>query len=120
MNGDLSRDCYEDVIYAGYLWFDASGIEPLFPFGYELSYTSFSMERLGIKVHCGTVTVGVKVRNAGKLYAGREVVQIYAYCPQTEKLSKERRRIGAVGQSRTRNAKGADCSLFFSIMRGAS
>ena len=93
LNGDLSRDCYEDGIYTGYRWFDASGIEPLFPFGFGLSYTAFSMERLGVKVRRGTAAVSVKVSNTGKLYAGREVVQIYASCPQTKKLPKERNRL---------------------------
>lgn len=54
--------------------------EPLFPFGYGLSYTSFkytniavSSEKLSQK---GTITVSVDVTNTGK-YDGKEVVQLY-------------------------------------------
>ena len=63
----------------GYL-FDT--VEPLFPFGYGLSYTSFdigaprlSAERIGID---GSVTVSVPVRNTGTR-AGDETVQLYVH-----------------------------------------
>ena len=54
--------------------------KPLYPFGYGLSYTTFSYQELsvdGAKVNAdGTVQVTVKVRNTGKR-AGDEVVQLY-------------------------------------------
>src|ERR1700722_598001 len=63
----------------GYL-FDT--VEPLFPFGYGLSYTSFeigaprlSQDRIGVN---GSVTVSVLVRNTGTR-AGDETLQIYVH-----------------------------------------
>jgi beta-glucosidase len=53
--------------------------EPLFPFGYGLSYTSFAYSKLTLprEVRAGSpATVSVQVRNAGRM-AGEEVVQLY-------------------------------------------
>ena len=55
--------------------------EPLFPFGYGLSYTNFEysnlkLSELEISVSDGTITVSVDVKNVGKV-DGEEVVQLY-------------------------------------------
>jgi beta-glucosidase len=53
--------------------------EPLYPFGYGLSYTSFKYDNLKVKSENGvhdTVLVKVDIRNTGK-FAGDEVVQVY-------------------------------------------
>ena len=67
---------YAEGIYVGYRVFDKHGVEPLFPFGHGLSYTTF--EYSGLKVAYPTVTVNV--RNSGS-YAGAEVVQLYLQPP---------------------------------------
>ncbi len=67
---------YAEGIYVGYRGFDKHGVEPLFPFGYGLSYTTF--EYSGLKVAYPTVTVNV--RNSGS-HAGAEVVQLYLQPP---------------------------------------
>lgn len=65
----------------GYRWFDSQQIEPLFPFGHGLSYTTFSYSGLATAVDAqGTVTVSFQIKNTGKL-AGREIAQIYAQLP---------------------------------------
>ncbi len=53
--------------------------EPLYPFGYGLSYTSFKYDKLKMKDEYkagDTVNISVDVKNDGKL-AGDEVVQVY-------------------------------------------
>ena len=53
--------------------------EPLFPFGYGLSYTTFKYSKLKVVKSCNvgdTLKIAVKVQNTGKL-AGDEVVQLY-------------------------------------------
>jgi beta-glucosidase len=54
--------------------------DPLFPFGFGLSYTSFTYENLTVETPVikpdGTCDVSVTVKNSGKL-AGTEVVQLY-------------------------------------------
>ncbi len=78
--GEDDRVEYREGIFIGYRYYDKKGIEPLFPFGYGLSYTTF--EYTGISVDKKeindneTVTVTVKVKNIGNM-AGKEIVQLY-------------------------------------------
>jgi len=71
---------YEEGIFVGYRYFDKQNIEPRFPFGYGLSYTTFEYSDLNIqpkKVKKGeSVQVTLKVKNTGDM-AGAEVVQLY-------------------------------------------
>jgi len=72
-----------DILYAeglkvGYKWFDAEKKEPLFPFGFGLSYTTFAYSAL--KASLAEVTFTVK--NAGSR-AGAEIAQVYAGLPSS-------------------------------------
>lgn len=92
LNGDLTKDEYREGIFVGYRYFDRCGLRPLFPFGYGLSYTEFSVEPQGVKAIEKGLEVTVKVTNTGDIYAGREVVQVYVVMPQTG-LDKEYQRL---------------------------
>jgi len=71
---------YDEGIYVGYRHFDKQDIEPLFPFGFGLSYTEF--EYSNIILNRNTVTnddvlvVNVDIKNIGNR-EGAEVVQLY-------------------------------------------
>jgi len=71
---------YAEGIYVGYRHADKHNIEPLFPFGHGLSYTTFEYSDLKVSpAEVGAsqpVTVSLSVKNAGSV-AGAEVVQIY-------------------------------------------
>jgi beta-glucosidase len=70
---------YSEGLLVGYRWFDAKGIQPLFPFGHGLSYTTFGYSSL--KVKSGrTVTVTFTIKNTGDR-AGAEVGQLYLGFP---------------------------------------
>lgn len=75
---------YEEDIFVGYRWFDTKGIEPLYPFGFGLSYTSFNIsDVISDKKEFNqneTITVKCTVKNSGKS-DGAEVVQLYASQP---------------------------------------
>lgn len=83
LNGDLETEEYKEGIYVGYRYFDSFGVQPLFPFGFGLSYTSFSIEFEALQIAGDVVQVVVSVENTGGRYCGREVVQVYVTPPQT-------------------------------------
>jgi beta-glucosidase len=78
-NGEVQ---YSEGIDVGYRWYDSQGLTPLFPFGYGLSYTSFSFSNLtvGTLPEGGAATVTAKVTNTGSR-AGADVVQLYVSDP---------------------------------------
>jgi beta-glucosidase len=70
---------YTEGLKVGYKWFDAEGKGPLFPFGFGLSYTTFSYSEL--KITPGReAQVSFHVTNTGKR-AGAEVAQVYVSLP---------------------------------------
>ena len=64
----------------GYRWYQSRSIEPLFPFGYGLSYTSFQHRALKVTSHDGQLQATVEVSNTGSR-AGADVAQVYALVP---------------------------------------
>lgn len=75
-NPDL-RTPYTEDVFVGYKWYETHGVEPLYPFGFGLSYTSFEYSNLRIeKLDDAIVRVSVDVTNTGKR-AGEEIVQLY-------------------------------------------
>lgn len=81
-NESVHDELYEDGIYVGYRYFDSFGVEPVYPFGYGLSYASFSMTDVVAEVIGDSVRVSVRVKNTGTEYAGKEVVQVYYTAPE--------------------------------------
>ncbi|HEX3380577.1 MAG TPA: glycoside hydrolase family 3 C-terminal domain-containing protein [Paraburkholderia sp.] len=72
---------YSEGLFMGYRWFDGKQIAPLFPFGYGLSYTSYSYSGLNAQVDAsGNVTVTFTVKNTGSR-AGSEIAEVYAALP---------------------------------------
>lgn len=71
---------YREGIFVGYRWADKNKIQPLFPFGHGLSYTTFDYGKATIDKTEGTAddvfTVSIPVTNTGDR-AGREIVQLY-------------------------------------------
>jgi beta-glucosidase len=84
--GEIRRVAYTEGLQVGYKWYDEQGIEPLFPFGHGLSYTSFAYSDLDVDAvtdpATGEVraTVAVTVANTGEV-AGSEIPQVYLTLP---------------------------------------
>jgi beta-glucosidase len=79
--GRDGKAVYAEGLFIGHRWYDREGIEPLFPFGHGLGYTTFELGTAAVSggVDEG-VTVEVDVRNTGDR-RGSEVVQVYVEPP---------------------------------------
>ncbi|WP_099467124.1 glycoside hydrolase family 3 N-terminal domain-containing protein [Konateibacter massiliensis] len=81
---------YTEGIYVGYRFYETAALEGLidydqtvvYPFGYGLSYTSFTQEMSDITEADGTITFDVTVTNTGSV-AGKDVVEVYYNPPYT-------------------------------------
>lgn len=68
---------YEEGVFCGYRHYDKHHIEPLFPFGHGLSYTTFEYSGLALqRDDSGGITVSFTVKNSGSV-AGDEIAQVY-------------------------------------------
>ncbi|MFB3166817.1 glycoside hydrolase family 3 C-terminal domain-containing protein [Neobacillus sp. 179-C4.2 HS] len=78
--GEGDKVEYKEGIFVGYRYYDTKKVEPMFPFGFGLSYTNFEYSNLSISQKeiqdTDTVTVSVNVKNTGDR-AGKEIVQLY-------------------------------------------
>ncbi|ETT40017.1 MULTISPECIES: beta-glucosidase family protein [Paenibacillus] len=78
--GEGDRVDYREGIFVGYRYYDKKELEPLFPFGYGLSYTTFEYADLKVDrtelTDQDEVNVQVRVTNTGDR-AGKEIVQLY-------------------------------------------
>ncbi|WP_235934507.1 glycoside hydrolase family 3 C-terminal domain-containing protein [Paramicrobacterium chengjingii] len=74
--GEDGHVAYGEGLLVGYRWFDARRIEPTFPFGHGLSYTSFGYGEARASIQNGDIVVRVPVTNTGA-HDGREIVQVY-------------------------------------------
>jgi beta-glucosidase len=71
---------YKEGVFVGYRWYENKKIEPLYPFGFGLSYTTFEFSDLKVKVNGNgdtqTTTVSFNMKNTGSV-AGSNVAQVY-------------------------------------------
>jgi beta-glucosidase len=72
---------YTEGLKVGYKWFEAEGKEPLFPFGFGLSYTAFSYSSLEVTPGA-QIGVRFTVTNTGSR-PGTEIAQVYATLPSS-------------------------------------
>jgi len=83
---------YDDKLMVGYRYWTTTGKHPLFPFGFGLSYTTFSFSKLQVAESAeagSTVPVSFDVTNTGSV-AGAEVAQLYVSDPSAKATRPER------------------------------
>ena len=89
--GNEKSNIYIEDIYVGYRYFLTFAKDKiLFPFGYGLSYTGFSVDKVSATSSGDKISVSAVVTNTGTRYSGKEVVQVYCSAPQG-KLGKPER-----------------------------
>ena len=80
--GDEGRKVfYDEGIFVGYRWFDEKDIDPLFPFGYGMSYTDFEYRNFQVGQQSfssidNIIQATLEVENIGQ-HKGKEIVQLY-------------------------------------------
>jgi beta-glucosidase len=89
---------YAEGIFVGYRYIDKHGMQPAYPFGFGLSYTSFALLDIATEpLKNDSIKVVVRLKNTGKR-AGYETVQLYvsAENPQVERPIKELKGFGTI------------------------
>lgn len=80
--GENGHVLYGERIFVGYRYYDTKKVQPLFPFGFGLSYTTFSYSPLRLSAHeispDDTLQVEFDVTNTGQR-AGKEIAQLYLH-----------------------------------------
>jgi len=71
---------YSEGLLVGYKWYDAKNITPAFPFGFGLSYTTFSFANLKVVNGSSSFQVTFDLTNTGSV-SGAEVAQVYIALP---------------------------------------
>lgn len=80
---------YFEGAAVGYKWFELKNHQPLFPFGFGLSYTDFAYSDLKTAVKNGQLSVSFSVKNTGAV-AGKDVAQVYV-APKSAKWEAPKR-----------------------------
>ena len=93
---------YEEDIYVGYRYFDSFGKDVAYPFGFGLSYTTFSYDNMNVSEAGGVYIVKVDVKNTGSR-AGRNVVELFVAAPNSKKLNKPEKELR--NYAKTKNLK---------------
>ena len=85
-HGGKEKNIYQEDIYVGYRYFETFAQDAvLYPFGYGLSYTEFSISGSKAEIHGSgaqmVFCITCNVKNTGTTYRGREIVQLYVEKP---------------------------------------
>ncbi|MGA2294650.1 MAG: glycoside hydrolase family 3 C-terminal domain-containing protein [Acidimicrobiales bacterium] len=80
VNAEVSYGTSTSALDVGYRWYQAHDVTPLFPFGYGLDYTTFSLSQPSLSSTTTGYVLHVRVTNTGSR-AGADVVQVYLHDP---------------------------------------
>ncbi|HVV54138.1 MAG TPA: glycoside hydrolase family 3 C-terminal domain-containing protein, partial [Mucilaginibacter sp.] len=110
---DLKED-YKEGILVGYRWYDTKNIDPLYCFGYGLSYTTYQYSGLktGKKSYKPgeSITATIHVKNTGK-YGGKETVQLYVSKEGKSVVERPEKELKAFKKVMIEPGKTADITL---------
>lgn len=95
--GKPSEVEYRDGIFVGYRYYDTFDVEPAYPFGFGLSYTTFTVDAQPPEIADDGYGVSVTITNTGDV-PGKEVVQLYVQAP-SDRLVKPVRELRAFAKT---------------------
>jgi beta-glucosidase len=82
----------------GYRGFEKDKTQPLFPFGFGLSYTSFDYGKPTVTLNGDNICVSVTITNTGKR-TGKETVQVYVSAPKNKQIEKPAKELKSFGKT---------------------
>jgi beta-glucosidase len=88
---------YDEGVFVGYRWYDDNDVEPLFPFGHGLTYTTFAYSDLAVRPQGPAWTVRFRVQNTGTR-AGAAVSQVYVGRPPSPPVAMPPKELAAVAK----------------------
>ena len=97
--GGKAYNDYAEGIYVGYRYFDQHPEKVLYPFGFGLSYTAFSLNVVSLSHNAAGTEANITVMNTGNC-PGKETVQIWCHAP-SGRLDKPVRVLAAFGKTKT-------------------
>jgi len=103
---------YFEGVDIGYRWFERNGREPLFPFGFGLTYTSFQYLDLAVEVK-PDITVSFTLSNTGER-DGAEVAQVYVRLPP--EADEPTRRLAASAKVALRSGESRAVSISLDVV----
>ena len=110
---------YKEGIYVGYRYFDRTDIQPIYPFGFGMGYTDFTVTPMKMTADEKMVTVTAKVKNIGAA-AGKEIMQVY-YSAPAGKLDKPYQELAGYAKTKElQPQEEQDISVTFPIVSMAS
>lgn len=116
--GEKDDTRYKEGVYVGYRYFDTAEKQPLYPFGFGLSYTDFTVTPAGISNQKSKILVQAKVKNVGSR-AGKEVVEVYVVPPRG-KIAKPLQALAAFRKTAVAAGEEETVSLSFDLASLAS
>ena len=90
---------YKEDVFVGYRGFDRDKRQPQFPFGFGLSYTTFSFSKPDVQLDVDNINVAVTIQNTGRV-AGKEVAQVYIAAPKSKLMEKPEKELKAFAKTR--------------------
>ena len=93
-----SQVYYKEDVFVGYRGFEKDKTQPLFPFGFGLSYTSFDYGKPTVTLNGDNICVSVTITNTGKR-TGKEAVQVYVSAPKNKQIEKPAKELKSFGKT---------------------
>jgi beta-glucosidase len=112
--GENMQETYKESILVGYRWFDTKKIEPLYCFGYGLSYTDYKYSGFFTSKKTykpgEVITANVRVKNTGVM-GGKETVQLYVSKSGSSKVDRADKELKAFKKVHIAAGETANISL---------
>ncbi|KAK1149694.1 hypothetical protein N8T08_005247 [Aspergillus melleus] len=113
------RVLYGEDVYVGYRYYDTLEVEPLFPFGHGLSYTTFELSNLQLKEDSDKdLTVTCTLANTGSR-SGAEVIQVYV-APVTPPLKRPLKELKAFSKVTLKAGHSQTVEIPLDLVRATS